>query len=146
MPRRSISEKLELLDQYLHALMRRLYVRPSLDGAAARLSGSEFFAVSILGRKRRCTMTELAKECGLVLSSMTGVVDRLVDKGYAERARDEEDRRKVWVMLSKEGGKVYQELLEGEMEMIISIMDSLKPREQDMLLRVLGKAAASLAK
>ena len=45
--------------------------------------------------------------------------------------------------LSKKGQKVYQELLEAEMEMIISIMDSLEPDEQDMLLRVLGKATAS---
>src|SRR3970040_3151009 len=85
-------------------------------------------------------MTELAKGCGLMLSSMTGVVDRLVDKEYVERVGDEEDRRRVWVELSKKGQKVYQELLEAEMEMIISIMDSLEPDEQDMLLRVLGKA------
>jgi len=74
---------------------------------------------------------------------MTGVVDRLVDKEYVERVGDEEDRRRVWVELSKKGQKVYQELLEAEMEMIISIMDSLEPDEQDMLLRVLGKATGS---
>jgi len=32
------------------------------------------------------------------------------------------------------------------MEMIIRMMDSLKPGEQDALLRVLGKATASLEK
>jgi len=78
---------------------------------------------------------------------MTAVVDRLVAGGYAERVRDEGgDRRKVFVELNKKGEKVYQELLEGEMELIITMMDSLKPGEQDALLRVLGKAAASLAK
>lgn len=92
-------------------------------------------------------MSELAKQCGLALSSMTAVIDRLVVVGYVERVRDEGgDRRKVYVELNKKGERVYQKLLEGEMEMIIKMMDSLKPGEQDTLLHVLGKATASLAK
>ncbi|MEE9610532.1 MAG: hypothetical protein V3W19_04730, partial [Desulfatiglandales bacterium] len=81
------------------------------------------------------------------LSSMTGVVDRLVAKGCVKRTREEgEDRRKVFVELNQKGQRVYQDLLEGEMEMIIRMMDSLKPAEQDALLRVLGRATASLEK
>lgn len=48
--------------------------------------------------------------------------------------------------LDKKGGRIYQDLLEAEMEMIITMMDSLKPGERDALLRVLGKATSSLAK
>jgi DNA-binding MarR family transcriptional regulator len=92
-------------------------------------------------------MSELAKECGLALSSMTGVVERLVVKGCVRRIRDEEeDRRRVFVELDKKGEKVYQELLEGEMGMIISMMDTLKPSEQDALLNALGKAVGSWEK
>lgn len=145
MPKRSPSEKLKLLDQYIHVLIKRFYLRPTLNGTAAELSGTELYACNILGRKGRCTMTELAKECGVVLSSMTGVIDRLVAKAHVKRIRDEEeDRRKVFVELDKKGEKAYQELLEVEMETIITMMDSLNPEEQDTLLRVLGKAAASL--
>ncbi len=91
-------------------------------------------------------MTELAKECGLALSSMTGVIDRLVARRCVRRTRDEEDRRKVFVELDKKGEKVYQDHLEAEMEMIIAMMDSLKRQEQDALLDALGKATASLGK
>jgi len=147
MPKLNAGDKLKLLDQYMHELIKRFYLRFSMDGAAADLSSSGLFACDLLGRQGRCTMTELARECGLALSSMTAVIDRLVSGGYAERVRDEGgDRRKVFVELNKKGGKVYQELLEGEMEMIITMMDSLKPEEQDALLRVLGKATASLEK
>ncbi len=136
-----------MLDLYIHELIKRFYLRPSLDGAAAELSSSELFACNILGRKGRCAMTELAKECGVALSSMTGVVDRLVAKGCVKRTREEgEDRRKVFVELGKKGERVYQDHLEAEMEVIITMMDSLKPGEQDSLLRVLGKATASLEK
>jgi DNA-binding MarR family transcriptional regulator len=147
MEKQSASEKLRLLDLYIHELIKRFYLRPSLNGAAAELSSSELFACNFLGRKGKCAMSELAKECGLALSSMTGVVDRLVAKGCVKRTREEgEDRRKVFVELAKKGERVYQDLLEGEMEMIIRMMDSLKPAEQDALLQVLGKATASLGK
>jgi DNA-binding MarR family transcriptional regulator len=144
MARRTISEKLKLLDEYLHKLIKHFYLRPSLDGVAGELSSSELFVCNILGRKRKCTMTELSTESSLALSSMTGVVDRLVDKNCVRRSRDEKDRRKVFVELSNKGEEVYQALLEPEMEMIITMMDSLELAEQDALLRVLGKATASL--
>jgi len=146
MPKRSARDKLKLLDQYMHELIKHFYLRFSMNEAAADLSSSGLFACDLLGRQGRCTMTELARECGLALSSMTAVIDRLVAGEYVERVREEEDRRKVFVELNKKGEKVYQRLLEGEMEMLITMMESLKPGEQDALLRVLGKAAASLAK
>src|SRR5574342_447279 len=134
MAKRSVSEKMKLLDDCMHELIKRFYLQPSLNGEAAELSSSELFACNILGRKRRCTMFELANECGLALSSMTGVVERLVAKGCVRRIRDEEDRRQVFVELDKKGEKVYQELLEAEMEMLIPVMDPLNPVEQDALL------------
>lgn len=141
----SASQKLKQLDEYIHVLMRRFCVRPSVEGEAEELSSSEIFACNILGRKNRCTMSELAKECGLALSSMTGVVDHLVEKRYAKRAKEDlEDRRKVFVALDARGQKIYQQLLEVEMEMIITMMEALKPAEQDVLLRVLGKAVGAL--
>lgn len=140
------SDKLYLLDQYIHELVKRFYLGAP-NGIAADLSGSELFACNFLGRKGRCTMSELAQECGLALSSMTGVVDRLVAGGCVKRSRDVgEDRRKVFVKLDRKGEKIYRDLLESEMEMIITMMEALKPGEQDELLGTLGKALASLKK
>jgi hypothetical protein len=49
------------------------------------------------------------------------------------------------VELDKKGKKVYRRLLEGEMNMIITMMDALEPGEQDALLDALGKAVGSAA-
>lgn len=129
MKKRNPAQKHKLLDEQIHAVVRHFYVRPSVDGRRTELSSSEFFACSVLGRKRRCTMTELAEECGLALSSMTGVIDRLVVKKCARRFRDEADRRRVFVELDKQGEGIYRKLLEGEMEAIIAMMDALEPSE-----------------
>lgn len=142
--KRTARDKLMLLDTHIRALAKRLYLRPTAKGLAAELSNSEIFTCEALGRKGRCMMTELAKECGFPLSSMTGIVDRLVTKEYVARFRSDEDRRSVFVELTKKGDQVYQECLEAEMELIIAMMDALEPREQDELLDLLGKAVAQL--
>ena len=144
MATQSTSDRLKLLDHYIHALVEHFYLRLPLDQATLDLNGSEFFALSRLGRKGKGSMTELAQECGLALSGMTGVVDRLVKKHCVRRECDEIDRRKVYVELDKRGEVVYQRLLEGEMNMIITVMDSLKYEQQDALLDAF-KSAVDLA-
>ena len=144
MGKRTARGKLMLLDQYIRALAKRLYLRPAAKGVAAQLANSEVFTCEALGRRGRCMMTELAKECGFALSSMTGIVDRLVTKGYAKRFRSDEDRRLVFVELTKKGEQIYQECLEAEMGLIIAMMDALEPGEQDALLELLGKAVVRL--
>ncbi len=74
---------------------------------------------------------------------MTAVMDGLEAKGCARRARDQEDRRNVSVELDKKGKKIYQRLLEEEMDMTIRMIDSLKPVEQQGPVRALGKAVGS---
>lgn len=72
------SDKLNLFDQYIRSLVQHFYFRPSLNGLRAELGSSDLFACTVLGRTGKCTMSELADQCGLAMSSTTGVVDRLV--------------------------------------------------------------------
>lgn len=142
MGKRTTRDKFMLLDQHIRSLARRLYLRPAAKGLAAELPNSEIFTCGALGRRGRCMMSELAKECGFPLSSMTGIVDRLVTKGYVKRFRSDEDRRSVFVELTRRGEQVYQDALEAEMELIIGMMEALEPEEQDALVKLLGKAVA----
>jgi len=144
MAKRTARDKLMMLDTHIRALAKRLYLRPAGKELPADLSNSEIFSCEALGRKGRCMMTELAKECGFALSSMTGIVDRLVAKGYVNRFRGEEDRRSVFVEVTSKGEQVCQECLEAEMELIIAMMDALGPDEQDALVDLLGKAVGGL--
>ena len=61
MATRSTTQRLELLDQHIRELIQRFYLRPSVDGPTAELSGSELFALNLVGRRGRCTMSELAQ-------------------------------------------------------------------------------------
>lgn len=49
------------------------------------------------------TAGELADRAGVSTGAMTGVLDRLERRGYVERIRDPEDRRRIRVAITKHG-------------------------------------------
>jgi DNA-binding MarR family transcriptional regulator len=57
------------------------------------------------------TMTELSRANGVSVSTMTSMVDRLIQGGLLERLRDEADRRIVLVCLSAAGKKMLDHLM-----------------------------------
>jgi len=52
---------------------------------------------------KKCTMGYLADETNQVSATMTGIIDRLVERGLVERWRHPQDRRKVLVRLTEAG-------------------------------------------
>jgi DNA-binding MarR family transcriptional regulator len=57
------------------------------------------------------TMAELSRAHGVSFSTMTSMVDRLLQNGLLERQRDEKDRRIVLVSLSAKGKKMVDYLM-----------------------------------
>ena len=93
------------------------------------------------------SMKELAANIGVKLPNMTMMVDSLIKEGVAERDRDEEDRRKVIVRLTKKGKRVRADFLAHRHGLARSIFAKLNKDDKDELLgslssvcRILGKA------
>jgi DNA-binding MarR family transcriptional regulator len=77
----------------------------AFDEQAAQLLGinlTDLRVLGILDRRGPTTASELAEEAGLTSGSTTTLVDRLERAGYAERRRDADDRRRVFVELTDE--------------------------------------------
>ena len=55
-------------------------------------------------------MTELADASLQVTATMTGIVDRLSDRGLVNRQRDPSDRRSMQVSLTAKGEKVLNDI------------------------------------
>src|SRR6185503_11546024 len=54
------------------------------------------------------TMTDLAGHMGVTVATMSLAVDRLERKGYARRARDPRDRRRVLLRITEAGVRVRE--------------------------------------
>ena len=83
------------LDQAERALGAATVMMHSAIGERAGLSATEFKALDILIRSGSVTAGELADRTGLTTGAVTGLVDRLEAAGFARRARDPHDRRRV---------------------------------------------------
>jgi DNA-binding MarR family transcriptional regulator len=67
-----------------------------LVGRCLGVSATDRKCLDLLSR-RPVTAGELARFTGLTTGAVTGIIDRLVKAGYAERISDPEDRRRVLV-------------------------------------------------
>jgi len=89
-------------------------------------------------------MTEIADHLRLPISTVTGIVDRLVQKKLVNRSRTEEDRRVVMVELSQNGRKFKNWQLKEHRKVSRAILESLREGDQDILLDLMSKIVQRL--
>jgi DNA-binding MarR family transcriptional regulator len=99
---------------------------------------------NILHQKPGLTMGELSQALSVPLYAATRMVDSLVATGLADRLPDPDDRRVVRVTLTEDGQRLHQAIEARVAQSIQRIMACLTPEEQDILITLLRKVAASL--
>ena len=89
------------------------------------ISQREWEAVDVLDAAGPLTAGELASLMRVSTGAVTGIVDRLEERGFVTRRRDPSDRRKVIVELRHEGlgpaGEVYEPMVQGMTELIAEL-------------------------
>jgi DNA-binding MarR family transcriptional regulator/YHS domain-containing protein len=132
------------LRRVLRRLARQLTDPRNGTGSTPDLAPADWVALVEVGDHRRLMMSRLARACGLPFSTMTGLVGRLESKGCLRRIRTETDRRAVYVEMTPQGKRLYQSRLEADMRIVIALLDTLTAREQESLVRALGKVTDAL--
>ncbi|MBI4236404.1 MAG: MarR family transcriptional regulator [Chloroflexi bacterium] len=90
-------------------------------------------------------MGALASHLGVSLSGATGLMDRLVEKGLAERWVDPEDRRSVMCRLSPQGRELGERLLRLRRTRWEERLAALTDEEMDCALQGLRALARGVA-
>ena len=72
------------------------------------ITGPQLWALKTISADGRLSLGELTKKMYLHPSTVTGVVDRLEQKGYVGRDRSQKDRRVVTVVLTPLGKKLVK--------------------------------------
>src|SRR5512133_329540 len=87
-------------------------IKQSYAGVASELelSPPEIMALRSLDPEQPVPMHELASACHLDSSTITGIVDRLEQRGLVERRPAEHDRRVKMVAVTDEGAKSHKRL------------------------------------
>jgi len=76
----------------------------------------------------------------VTVSNLTGIVDRLEEKGIVARDRDKHDRRVIHVKLTEKGKKLYKvsvTTFENSVSQFFAPLDKSQQKELSTLLRKL---------
>ncbi|TAE31535.1 MAG: MarR family transcriptional regulator [Candidatus Kapaibacterium sp.] len=134
------------LTEHINVVVQEfLTIHQTLNDAYTGVSKQELNIISIVGRRSGAIMREIAEDAQLAVSSVTPIIDKLVEKKLVKRERSEEDRRIVSVELTEKGAKIYQMEVESYMRLSASILAALSPNEQDKFLGFFRKIASSLS-
>ena len=127
-----------LLEELEHAVRRSSalgVIFGQTVASHAGISSSDLECLDFLNLEGRVTAGRLAEVTGLTTGAITGVVDRLEKAGFVRRARDDSDRRKVFIEIVPENiakvGRFYEHLQRSMQQVWSSYSDA----ELKVLLR-----------
>lgn len=135
----TLEQKAQELNRHINALVERFVYAEASRGPSAELSRQELIAIRLLGYHGRHTMTLLAEEAGVAAASMTGIVDKLVERGLVSRQRRKNDRRVVEVTLTPKGVEAFHDCVELHMRLAREMLLALDEGEQEAMLATLRK-------
>ena len=88
------------------------------------------------------SITDIARELGITLPSVTTAVNKLEKKGFVSKRRSEDDKRLVMVELSQEGRRAEASHRFFHRHMVHSATDGMSKEERSALLKGLEKLHA----
>lgn len=109
-----------------------------LDEERFRLTLPQFYTLLHLhGAAGPCKMTELAELTHQSAASLTGVVDRLLEKELVERTRHDRDRRQVMVVVTARGSAMISEIKQARREQMQAALGNLGQEQMQTLQQLL---------
>jgi DNA-binding MarR family transcriptional regulator len=137
------------LDNYFSTLRRlsQILLSRVMDSTVEfgqELKLSQTKALAAFREDRAFTMQELASNSMVKLPNMTTAVDSLIKEGFAERAKDENDRRRVLVSLTARGKQVRDQFLSNRRALAMTIFARLNDDQKNELLASLEKVCSLL--
>lgn len=67
------------------------------------LTNQQVMIIKILAHQKEITLTGLCKELSLTKATVSGIIKRLEEAGYIEKAKKESDKRSTYITLSDKG-------------------------------------------
>lgn len=121
----------EALVQRVLDLQAELYrhLRPAREWLELDLTMSQMKVLLLLYSERAATMGQLASRLGVALSTLTGIVDRLVERELVARHESPHDRRQVVCQLTATGQALAERLQQAGRTQLAQLLRTLQPHE-----------------
>ncbi|WP_447599758.1 MarR family winged helix-turn-helix transcriptional regulator [Nitrospira sp. Nam80] len=105
-----------------------------------KLTPSQFDVIATLGDTKGMTCAELSAATLVTKGTLTGVLDRLADKGLIRREPVEADRRSIKIHLTDKGDRLFRKTFAAHIDFIRPFFDrALTPKDADQLQALLER-------
>jgi DNA-binding MarR family transcriptional regulator len=123
----------------VRGVMALLGARVTEAFAPYGLRAGSFTSMALIAANPGSSQIELARLGGLDKSSIVLIIDDLVKRGYAVRAKSTEDRRRSSLFLTRAGEAVMSEMYTAAMATEASIRDGLGTEDMERLFTLLDR-------
>ncbi len=119
------------------AITRGVQSREQTELHGLDLSMPQVLTLETLRNRASYTMGEVAGSMSVGFSTMTKIVDRLVQRGLIERCSDPDDRRIVRILLTERGHELAKELWETRKKVMSSVLRLLGQEDQKAFFQII---------
>jgi len=88
-----------------------------------------------ISKNEGCLMKELAEEFSVTLPNITGIADRLEEKGILKRTEDPKDRRTSRLKLTHRARSLMRRMNEASQRTMAEILKNLSKKERAQLMK-----------
>lgn len=138
----------EKVEQFISAMFDILQAVKAESDYCCKICGGvsekELFIIVFVGKNESVKMSDIAESLHAPLSTLTSIVDKLVDNEYLMRYNWQEDRRVVKVALAKKGKKSYSAFMKQKNVNATKVLNKFTESEQGILINYLTKLSESL--
>lgn len=138
-----MSKTKELVNELLVDLFNHILSieERTLKNEGVKLSMTEVHVLEAIRNTTPATMTNVSSSLRVTVGTLTTSINTLVRKNYVIREKGVEDKRVVFLDLTKEALKVLEIHDEFHDRMIDNVFDDLKLEEDDVLIKSLEKVS-----
>jgi len=138
--RKAVAASVDSLRRVLRAL--RIAARDTL--ATAGVSAAQLFVLSALVDGEEASLSQLAQRTMTDRTSVTAVVDRLVQGGLVSKGTSEEDRRRASIRITPKGRTVLRGAPRPPTALLVEALERMDPAEVRRLERGLRALTRSM--
>ena len=124
------------VNDYLTSIFNNVLVieEVSLRGSRFKdISIKEMHTIDVIGKFPEATPSKVSKELMVTLGTVTTSLNNLERKGYIERIRSDQDRRVVYLHLTKKGRLVHRLHKRFHNRMVMQVVEGMSPEEKNAM-------------
>jgi len=134
MTEKALQQQAAKLDRLTKDLLRKFQMRDRNEIACCGVSVSQCYTLDTLGEHGEMSMVQLARKMFLDKSTMTRVIDGLIERELVVRRFDESDRRVIYITLTAAGHKLLAGIRGQQMISLRLILERIPAPARQKLL------------